>query len=167
LFPARIQADNDRSGQPLHGRGQSIGKMFHLAPFRETRLSRPQSGELQFPRESSKALKNSSLLFLSAFGGAQSATDLRPAAAPGSFGGVLPHTNFFLFLVGRNSVSFAPACPRKSFVARRLLRWGGAKLSEFRPGGGAKLSPGGAKLVRNFAARASDVQNISLLLLDN
>jgi hypothetical protein len=54
---------------------------------------------------------------------------------------------FFFFLVGRNSANFAPACPRKSFVARRLARGSAAKLSEFRPGGGAKIVRGGAKFV--------------------
>jgi hypothetical protein len=49
--------------------------------------------------------------------------------------------------VERNSANFAPLCPRKLFVAHRLARGGGAKLSEFRPGGGAKLFPGGAKFV--------------------
>jgi hypothetical protein len=59
----------------------------------------------------------------------------------------LQQQNFFLFLVERNSANFAPLSPRKSFVAHRLVRGGGAKLTEFRSGGGAKLSPGGAKFV--------------------
>jgi hypothetical protein len=53
---------------------------------------------------------------------------------------------FFFFHVVQNSTNFAPPCPRKSFVTHWLGRGGGAKLSEFRTGGGAKLSPGGAKL---------------------
>jgi hypothetical protein len=44
-------------------------------------------------------------------------------------------------------VSFAPPCPRKSFADCKFVSEGGAKWSEFRPGGGAKLSPGGAKFV--------------------
>ena len=52
---------------------------------------------------------------------------------------------FFSFLVRRNSGNFAPARPRKSFAARRLGHGSEAKLTEFRPGGGAKLSAGGAK----------------------
>jgi hypothetical protein len=35
-----------------------------------------------------------------------------------------------------------------------LVNGSGAKLSEFRPGGGAKLSPGGAILVGKLAADA-------------
>jgi hypothetical protein len=55
--------------------------------------------------------------------------------------------NFFLFLVGRNSSNFAPARSRKLFAGWRMGCRGGAKLSEFRSGGGAKLSSGGAKFV--------------------
>jgi hypothetical protein len=55
--------------------------------------------------------------------------------------------NFFFFLVGRNSVTFAPPCPRKSFAAYRLGRGSGAKWSEFRPGGAAKFVSGEAKFV--------------------
>jgi hypothetical protein len=51
---------------------------------------------------------------------------------------------FFFFVVGRNSVSFAPRAGCKSFVALWLAHRGGAKLAEFRPGGGAKLFPAGA-----------------------
>jgi hypothetical protein len=51
---------------------------------------------------------------------------------------------FFFFLVGRNWSNFAPPCPRKSFVDHWLVSEGGAKWSEFRPGGGAKLASGGA-----------------------
>ena len=56
-----------------------------------------------------------------------------------------PSEIFFFVLVGRYSANFAPARPRKSFAARRLGHGSEAKLTEFRPGGGAKLSAGGAK----------------------
>jgi hypothetical protein len=46
---------------------------------------------------------------------------------------------FFLFLVRRNSASFASPHPRKSFAAHRLALGGEAKLSEFRLGGVTKL----------------------------
>jgi hypothetical protein len=77
---------------------------------------------------------------------------------------IFASTIFFFFLVGRNSPSFAPPCPRKSFVARQFVCRGGAKLPEFRPGGRAKLPPGGAKFVRRFAV-ASVVQNSPHILL--
>jgi hypothetical protein len=60
--------------------------------------------------------------------------------------------NFFLFFVRRNSANFASARLRKSFAAHWLACGSEAKLSEFRLGGVAKLSPGGAKFVRNFEA---------------
>jgi hypothetical protein len=41
-----------------------------------------------------------------------------------------------------------------SFVARQFGRVGGAKLTEFRPGGGAKLSLGGAKFVARIRAQS-------------
>ena len=47
-------------------------------------------------------------------------------------------------------LSFAPGARCKSFLAHGLSCGGGAKSSGFRPGGGAKRSPGGAKLVRHF-----------------
>jgi hypothetical protein len=72
---------------------------------------------------------------------------VRLAVAAGSFGGFSPHLLFFLFLVVRNSASFAPPCPRKMFADWWLECGSGAKLSEFRPGGGAKLPRVGAKLV--------------------
>jgi hypothetical protein len=62
------------------------------------------------------------------------------------------HENFFLFLVGRNSANLGPACPRKSFAGSWLACGGGAKLTEFRPGGGAKLHPGEAKFVKEAIA---------------
>jgi hypothetical protein len=55
--------------------------------------------------------------------------------------------SFFFFLVVRNSANFAPARPRKSFAGCRFVRLGGAKLTEFRPGGGAKSPLGSAKFV--------------------
>ena len=83
-----------------------------------------------------------------------------------------PTKNFFFFLVGRNSASFAPARLRKSFASWQLLCGGGAKRTRFRPGGGTKLSPGWAKLdctaISDFGFRVaqplrfaalSDVQN--------
>jgi hypothetical protein len=70
-----------------------------------------------------------------------------PSGAGGFAPRFCPTEIFFFFLVGRNSVNFAPARPRKSFAARRLVRGGGAKLPRFRPGGGAKSSPGGALFV--------------------
>jgi hypothetical protein len=59
---------------------------------------------------------------------------------------IFASAKFFLFLVDRNSADFGPARPRKSFVAHQFVSGSGAKLSEFRPGGGAKLKlpPGGA-----------------------
>jgi hypothetical protein len=56
--------------------------------------------------------------------------------------------NFFLFLVVQYSANFAPTCPRKSFADCKFVRGGGAKWTEFRTGGVAKLFSGGAKLVR-------------------
>ena len=52
---------------------------------------------------------------------------------------------FFLFLVGRYSVDFAPPCRHK--LSRRLgfVRGGGAIFAGFRPGGGTLFVPGGAK----------------------
>jgi hypothetical protein len=44
-------------------------------------------------------------------------------------------------------VSFAPPCPRKLFVARRLGYGSGAKWSEFRLWGCAKIRSGEAKFV--------------------
>src|SRR5688572_29283945 len=65
---------------------------------------------------------------------------------------ILAPLMFFLFFVGRNSVNFAPPCPRKSLAGWWFVCGSGAKLIEFRPGGGAKLSLGGAKFVDRFAA---------------
>jgi hypothetical protein len=80
----------------------------------------------------------------------------------------LHQQNFFLFLVVQNSGSFAPARPRKSFADCNFVPASGAKLSEIRTGGVAKLLSGGAKFVSNYKAPSScpDVQNSSLLLLD-
>jgi hypothetical protein len=94
---------------------------------------------------------------------------LGPLAAQQSIGAVVlifASLNIFLFSVGRNSTNFAPPRPRKSFTAYRLVRGSGAKLTEFRPGRGAKLLPGGAKFVRHFEAGASDVQNSPHVLLN-
>src|SRR5687768_12557969 len=90
-----------------------------------------------------------------------------PVASRAVWGtGFSPQQNFFFFLVGRNSAGFAPARSRKSFPGSELARGGGAKLTEFRPGGGTKLSSGGAKFVRHFEAGVSDVQNSPHLFLD-
>jgi hypothetical protein len=72
---------------------------------------------------------------------------------------------FFLFLVGRNSANFAPRGERKLFAGWRLARGGGAKLSEFRPGGGAKLFPGGAKFVWVPLAAASALRAWALRMV--
>ena len=45
---------------------------------------------------------------------------------------------FFFFLVGRNSASFAPPARCKSFEHSQMECGSGAKLTEFRPGGGTK-----------------------------
>jgi hypothetical protein len=77
----------------------------------------------------------------------------------GWFGGFLlarrleicPHRNFFFYAARRNSASFAPPCPRKSFVAHRLANGSGAKRAEFRLGRHAKTpevrrnSPGSSR----------------------
>ena len=75
----------------------------------------------------------------------------QPSNVPGSIRSgsgrrFLHPRNFFLFLVERNSANFAPRRPRKSFADDWLASGSGAKLPEFRSGGGAKLklSPGGA-----------------------
>jgi hypothetical protein len=57
----------------------------------------------------------------------------------------LHQQKFFLFLVERNSANFTPPRPRKSLADDWLVSGSGAKLPEFRSGGGAKLFPGGAK----------------------
>jgi hypothetical protein len=61
--------------------------------------------------------------------------------------------------VGRNSVNFAPARVGKSFAAHRLACGSEAKLSRFRPGGGAISSPGGALFVRHVEAGRIGAQN--------
>ena len=53
----------------------------------------------------------------------------------------------FLFVVRRNSASFASRGARKSFAARQFVNRGGAKLPEFRLGGVTKTPRGAAKLV--------------------
>jgi hypothetical protein len=74
---------------------------------------------------------------------------------------------FFLFLVGRYSANFAPPRPRKSFAGWLLVCGGGAKLPEFRPGGGAKLSPGGALFVTHFEVphRCAEFSGVGFALL--
>jgi hypothetical protein len=63
-----------------------------------------------------------------------------------------PSEIFFFFLVGRNSVNFAPRGARKSFAGCPLASGGGAKLSEFRPGGATKIVPGEALFIRPVLA---------------
>jgi hypothetical protein len=58
-----------------------------------------------------------------------------------------PRLFFFLLLGGLISPNAPPRGARKSFADGKFVRGGGAKLCEFRPGGGAKLSPCGAKFV--------------------
>jgi hypothetical protein len=74
---------------------------------------------------------------------------------------------FFFFLVGRNSANFASARPRKLFAGYRLVSGSGAKLSEFRLGGCAKLVPGGALFGQTLQGATSDVQNCPHIQLDN
>jgi hypothetical protein len=59
----------------------------------------------------------------------------------------LPQQIFFFFQVGRYSANFASRAGSKSLAAQRFVCAGGAKLSEFRPGGGAKSFLGRALFV--------------------
>ena len=63
---------------------------------------------------------------------------------------------FFLFLVGRYSVRFAPPRGRKSLGGREFAGGSGAILAEYRPGGGTLCEAPGALFVRSSTMLRSE-----------